>query len=62
LHNCGEAYQRHENFEQITKPAITHKPINEVKANCAHHDDDQYVYEQEKHGLSPDLALTRIPR
>jgi hypothetical protein len=44
LHYCGKAEQGHENFEQISKSPITHKSIDEVKANCADNDDDQYVY------------------
>jgi len=36
----GKAEQGHENFEQISKSPITHKSIDEVKANCADNDDD----------------------
>jgi hypothetical protein len=36
----GKAEQGHEDFEQISKAPITHKSIDEVKANCADNDDD----------------------
>jgi hypothetical protein len=31
----------HEDLEQVRQPSIAHKSINQIKANCAHHDDDQ---------------------
>jgi hypothetical protein len=49
LQYCGKAEQSDENFEQISKSPVAHKPINQVKANRTDDYDNQHVYECEKH-------------
>jgi hypothetical protein len=44
LQNCRKTNESHEDFEQIFEPCVANKPIDQVKANCADNDDDQYVY------------------
>ena len=57
LHNCCKTNESYKNFKQISEPPIAHKSVDQVKANCADNDDDQYVYEQEKHVLSPIVSV-----
>jgi arginyl-tRNA--protein-N-Asp/Glu arginylyltransferase len=49
LYDRSKANQRHKNFEQISKPSVAHKSINQIKANCTDDHDNQYVYQREKH-------------
>jgi len=58
LHNGGKADESHQDFQQISKPPTSHKSIDEIKANCANNDDDQDIYEQHKHRLSPRFGAT----
>jgi hypothetical protein len=49
-------------FEQISQATVANEAINQIKANCANNDDNQYVYEHHKHRLSPDFGLPPISR
>jgi hypothetical protein len=60
LHNCRKADESHKDLEQVSKPSVADKSIDQIKADCANNDDDQDVYEQHKHSLAPVLARRRF--
>jgi hypothetical protein len=62
LQNCGETDQCYENFEQVSQPAIADKPVDQIKANRTNDNNDQDVYQNEKHDLSPIGLLWRPDR
>ena len=56
LHNCGEANQRHQNLEEVSKLLPAYKPVDQGEANHADDDDDRHVYDQYKHA-DPQMVL-----